>query len=194
MKKYIFLFILAVLSFIASGQNITIDKGIFKVEYSQQYRSPLTVTYKLYKPKSKVSREGESFYHEKGIQTAGDVDYKDNVYDKGHMAAAETFSDTKAHIHATFSYVNCAVQHYKLNRGVWKSLEEKERQWAQQDSLLVINRVIFNQPLHPMKTGAFIPDYFEKEIKFLSTGIVRKYRFPNTEPASNDIDDYVVQK
>ena len=129
--------------------------------------------------------------HEKGIVTSGDADYKDNVYDKGHMAAAETFSDSQEHMHLTFSYLNFAVQHYKLNRGVWKTLEERERQWAYTDSLYVINRVIFNKPLHPMKSGAFIPDAFEKEIHFLSTGHVVVYHFQNVEPDSNDIRKYI---
>jgi DNA/RNA endonuclease G (NUC1) len=193
MKKLLILLLLTISATVFGQNTLLVDKKIYTVVYSQQLRNPLTVAYKLYKPKSNVKRTG-SFYKEKGIQTAGEDDYKDNVYDKGHMAAAETFSDTEQHMHLTFSYLNCAVQHYQLNRGVWKSLEEHERQWAQQDSLFVTNRVIFNQPFHPMKSGAFIPDYFEKEIRFMSTGIVRLYRFPNVKPVSDDIDYYLVKK
>lgn len=144
-----------------------------------------------------MDRLNTNFHSEPGIITADNKDYEDNVYDKGHMAAAETFSDTQEHLELTFSYVNCAVQHYKLNRGVWKSLEIHERQWAFTDSLLVVNTVIFNKPLHPMKNGAYIPDFFEKSITFLSTGITRVYQFPNAEPKggySGFIDDYLVKK
>jgi endonuclease G len=198
MKKLLILILLLASTVGFSQKNqilpdTLVDKGIYKVLYSQNLRNPLTVTYKIYKPKSKVERKG-SFYHEKGITTSGDADYKDNVYDKGHMASAETFSDSDEHMHLTFSYLNCAVQHYELNRGVWKTLEERERQWAQQDSLLVINRVIFRKPLHPMKSGAFIPDAFEKEIKFLTTKQVILYHFENVEPKSKDIRDYIVVK
>ena len=193
MKK-LFILILLAISFAGMSQNgLLVDKKVYSVVYSQKLKSPLTVSYKLYKPKSLVKRTG-SFYLEKGVITATDADFKDNVYDKGHLAAAETFSDTEEHMHLTFSYLNCAVQHYQLNRGVWKSLEEHERQWAYTDSLFVTNRVIFDQPLHPMASGAFIPDYFEKEIRFLSTGIIRLYRFPNVEPISKDIDYYLVKK
>lgn len=192
MKKLLILILLLISATVFSQNNVIVDKKIYTVLYSQFYKNPLTVSYKLYKPKSNVDRVG-SFYKEPGMITATDADYKDNVYDKGHMAAAETFSDTDQHMHLTFSYLNCAVQHYKLNRGVWKSLEEHERQWAYTDSLEVVNTVIFNQPLHQLKSGAYIPDYFEKKIKFLTTGIVRIYRFPNVEPVSKDIDYYLVK-
>lgn len=177
-----------------SQDLVKIDMGIYVVTYSEKYQNPLTVSYKIYKPKSNVKRGSMNFHPEKGIKTADNKDYVDNVYDKGHLAPAETFSDTEEHLYKTFSYVNCAVQHYKLNRGVWKSLEMHERQWAQQDSLLVVNRVIFNEPLHPMKNGAFIPDYFEKSITFLSTNITRTYRFPNVEPTSTDYSVFEVKK
>lgn len=173
--------------------TIYINKDIYDVCYSEMYKNPMMVTYKIYKPKSMVDRKGMTFYHEKDIITAGDADFKDNVYDKGHIAAAQTFSDTKEHLHETFSYVNCAVQHYKLNRGVWETLEEKERQWAQQDSLFVVCGVIFNTPTHQLKSGAYIPDYFTKRITFLSTGVSRLFVFPNVEPKSKNIEDYEVK-
>lgn len=194
MKKLALFLVFCFLTVYGYAQDcIQIKKSIYTGCYSTKFRSPLTIIYKIYKPKSLVSREGMSFYKERGVITASDADYKDNVYDKGHMAAAETFSDSEEHMHDTFSYLNCAVQHYKLNRGVWKSLEMHERQWAHTDSLLVTNTVIFNLPLHPMKSGAYIPDYFEKKIVFLSTGIVKTYRFPNVEPKSNDINYYLVK-
>ena len=193
------MFRLTILLLLASltlfGQKtVVVDKKIYKVVYSQKYQNPLSVTYKLYKPKSNVKRGSMDFHKEEGIITADDHDYSDNVYDKGHLAPAETFSDTQENLVLTFSYLNCAVQHYKLNRGVWKSLEEKERQWAYIDSLLVVNKVIFKKPFHPMKNGAYIPDYFEKSITFMSTGIKRVYRFPNVEPISKDVDYYLVKK
>ena len=197
--KRALIIIFTLISIIGYSQNCpkgtkSIDMGIYKVCYSEKYQNPISVTYKIYKPKSNVKRGSMDFHGEEGILTADNNDYKDNVYDKGHLAPAETFSDTQEHLYLTFSYLNCAVQHYKLNRGVWKSLEMHERQWAQQDSLLVINKLIFKKPLHPMKNGAYIPDYFEKSITFLTTGITRVYRFANVEPTSKDYTTYQVKK
>ena len=198
MKKVLITILLFSISILSFGQKcptntISINKKIYTVCYSEKYRNPISVTYKIYKVKSNINRGNIQFYQENGIQTATNNDFKDNVYDKGHMAAAETFSDTDEHMYETFSYLNCAVQHYKLNRGVWKSLEFHERQWSQQDSLFVVNRVIFKFPLHPMKSGAFIPDFFEKSITFLSTKKTKTFRFPNIEPVSNDIDFYLIK-
>lgn len=198
MKRYIFL-LLMFISVLGNAQNcpkntVFVDMTYFKVCYSEVYKNPITVTYTLYKPKSVVERGSMDFHKEEGITTASNLDYSDNVYDKGHLAAAETFSGSKESLFASFSYVNCSVQHYKLNRGVWKSLEEHERQWAQQDSLFVIVRVVFNKPLHPMKSGAYIPDYFEKTIYNLRTKVKRTFRFPNVEPVSKDYTYYEVKK
>jgi len=194
MKKILILTILGFITLTTYAQKDTlVDMGVYKVLYSQKYKNPLEVSYKLYKPKSNFKRGNETFHKRKGIITSGNEDYRDNVYDKGHMAAAEAFSDTQAHLDSTFSYLNCAVQFFSLNRGVWKSLEMHERQWAQQDSLYVVNTIIFNKPLHPMKSGAFIPDYFQKSIKFLSTGKVRTFKFPNLDPKSSNFEDYEVK-
>jgi DNA/RNA endonuclease G (NUC1) len=193
MKKIVTILLLILTTAVYGQKTRLIDKKIYFVVYSEKYQNPLSVIYKLYKPKSNVKRGSMDFRAEPGVITADNKDYQDNVYDKGHLAPAETFSDTQENLELTFSYLNCAVQHYKLNRGVWKSLEEHERQWAYTDSLLVINRVIFNRPLHPMKNGAYIPDYFEKSITFMSTGIKRVYRFPNVEPESKDIDFYLIK-
>ena len=197
--KRLFFILLIFISASINAQNcpknsVFVDMKFFKVCYSEVYKNPISVTYKLYKPKSLVERGSMDFHKQDGIKTASDLDYRDNVYDKGHLAPAETFSNSKESLYSSFSYVNCAVQHYKLNRGVWKSLEEHERQWAQQDSLLVINRVIFNKPLHPMKSGAYIPDYFEKTIINLRTKVKRTFRFPNVEPVSKDYTYYEVKK
>jgi len=169
--------------------TIYIDKKIYQVCYSEKFKNPIIVSYKLYKPKSNpnVSRDGLDFYKENGIITATNKDYEDNVYDKGHLAPAETFSSSNENIKKTFSYVNCAVQHYKLNRGIWKALEKYERDYAFSDSIEVVNEVVFIKnkltgDYNKLKTGAYIPDYFVKSIKNLRTGSIRIFKFPNKMP------------
>lgn len=170
-----------------------VDKKYYTVCYSEKHKNPVKVTYKLYKPKSFVERGSMDFYHENGVLTATNADYVDNVYDKGHLAPAEAFSTTKEMLYSTFSYVNCAVQHYKLNRGVWKALENYERQLAQHDSIMVINIVTFNKKYpQQLKTGTYIPDTFEKIIINLRTNVKRRFVFPNVEPAYKDYKQYEV--
>src|SRR6185369_17916031 len=73
MKKLI-IFLFVTLSSLAAAQSPTdvkiIDKGIYKIEYSEYFRNPLKVTYTLYHQKSVVKRVG-GFYKEPGVMTAG---------------------------------------------------------------------------------------------------------------------------
>jgi endonuclease G, mitochondrial len=187
MKKIIILTLLLFSFLFANSQtaNKLIDKKIYTVVYSEFFKNPLTVTYKLYKPVHRVDRSGMGFHVEEGVKTATSKDFESNQYDKGHMAPAEDFSDSEEHLKATFSYVNCAVQHYKLNRGLWKVLEMKEREYAQSDSVRVLNEVIFNKPYKKLATGAYIPDKFRKTIIFLSTNKKLIYEFPNDDVGIN---------
>ena len=62
--------------------------------------------------------------------TSNDADYKNNIWDKGHLAPAAAFSDTEANLNATFSFLNCTLQHSNLNRYEWAQLEKEVRDWA----------------------------------------------------------------
>lgn len=191
MKKLLFVifFTTSIVSFSQKETDVKIiDKGIYKVEYSEFFKSPLKVTYTIYKVKHNgVDRKG-TFYKEPGVLTATNKDYENNPYDKGHMASAETFSDTDEHMHLTFSYVNSALQHYKLNRGTWKTLEFKEREWSQTDTLRVTNVVLFKKIDDKYKTtagGAVIPVGFRKEIYFVNAKKKMVFEFPNEEVDKN---------
>lgn len=154
-----------------------INKGIYISYYSEHYENPIKVVYKLYKPHHIESRKGMNFYSELGIHTADNNDYVNNVYDHGHLAPAEDFSDHD--MNKTFSYINCAVQHSNLNQGVWEQLEAQERIYAQADSLLVTCDIILSKKSKQLPTGAYIPDKFRKTIVWLTTKKKTVYEFPN---------------
>ncbi len=144
--------------------NLTIDKKYYKITYSQKLKQPLTVDYGIRTRECTATRSGMEFYAEKGVITSSNVDYANNEWDKGHMAPAADFCFSRDAMLSTFSYANSALQHYKLNRGVWKELEAAERVWAEKDSIIVHIDVIFDA--NPAKTpgGAAIPKAFRKTI------------------------------
>jgi hypothetical protein len=69
MKKLLSILLLILSITVYSQKTVVVDKKIYTVVYSQKYQSPLTVTYKLYKPKSNVSRGSLDFHTEDGIIT-----------------------------------------------------------------------------------------------------------------------------
>ena len=109
---------------------IRIKTDIFTVVYSEVYEQPLQVNYKVLCPMGDASREGLDFRKWEGVKTSDKHDYSDNPYDKGHMAPAAAFNCSRDMVKATFSYLNCALQHQGLNRGPWKELERFERNLA----------------------------------------------------------------
>tara|TARA_B100000795_G_C22356445_1_gene270749 strand:- start:75 stop:242 length:168 start_codon:yes stop_codon:yes gene_type:complete len=46
--------------------------------------------------------------------------------DKDHLAPTADFNFSYEKLKATFNFLNCALQHEKLNRGPWKNLEKYE--------------------------------------------------------------------
>ncbi|MBS1652725.1 MAG: DNA/RNA non-specific endonuclease [Bacteroidetes bacterium] len=186
MIKKIFLlpiYVAFVVSFKQENNLKFIDKGIYKVWYSEEYRNPVKVVYSVYHftENKDVNRKGLNFYSEKGIKTASSKDFAGNDYDKGHLCPAETFSSTKEEMKITFSYVNCSVQYYELNRGLWAKLEHLERKWSAQDSLIVTVELVFDTPVKKLPTGTAIPKTFKKNIHFYHANKTESYSFPNAE-------------
>lgn len=191
MKKL--LFVLFTLPFIAFTQpDVKVDKGYYKVNYSQKLKQPLTVDYGIRTRECTATRSGMDFFAEKGVITSSNADYANNEWDKGHMAPAADFCYSRDAMLSTFSYANCALQHYKLNRGVWKELEALERVWAQKDSIIIHIDVIFDANPKKTASGAAIPSAFRKTITFASTGKKLVYEFPNVPPTKT-LDKYLIK-
>jgi endonuclease G len=172
--------------------DIKVDKKYYQVTYSQKYKQPLTVDYGFRNRECNATRSGMDFYTEKTVITSSNIDYVENEWDKGHMAPAADFCYSRDAMWATFSYTNCALQHYKLNRGVWKQLETAERDWAKKDSIIVHIDVLFDPNSKPLPSGATIPKSFRKTITFYSTGKKLVYEFPNIPP-TQPLDKYLIK-
>jgi endonuclease G len=131
------------------------------------------------------------FYTQVGLITSDNADYAANVYDKGHCAPAADFNCTKEMLYKTFTYVNCVLQHERLNRGVWRLLESYERELAKTNTVNVEIRMVYSKTSLKLPTGATVPDGFYKIIKFGNQ--VEKYYFPNTSPTQSNFRNYLIK-
>ena len=175
MKKYFFLFLMLLALSCTAQENIiekreccediTVETPIFTVYYSESKQQPITLTYLSTDRPKNVDRGSMNFRTEKNYYTSDNNDYKGIPYDKGHLAPAATFSDSYENLRQTFSFLNCALQKDKLNRGAWRLLEQEERVWDDEQDLEVTINVIFSDSV--MANGATLPLGFEKHIKFL---------------------------
>lgn len=94
-------------------------------------------------------------------------DYTRSGYDRGHLCPAADQKWSEQAMTDCFSLANIAPQAHALNSGAWKTLENKEREWARRDSALVI----VAGPLYGTedkirigKTGVLVPGAFFKVI------------------------------
>lgn len=66
------------------------------------------------------------------------ADYKGSGYDRGHLSPAADFSFDKNAMSETFYMSNMSPQAGGFNRGIWKNLEAKAREWAQKFGMVFI--------------------------------------------------------
>ena len=193
MKKLILVLLFVPLfSFAQKRDSVYIQNKVFTLVYSEILEQPKWVKYKVTCAENNVSRKGLDFYKEKTIHTSDNEDYIANDWDKGHMAPAAAFGCDAELLKQTFTYLNSALQHKSLNRGVWKELEEYERQLRQKaDDIEIYIRVDFNPPLKKVSGGATIPSGFYKTIKSQKLKINECYYFNNTIPNA-DLKSYRV--
>lgn len=166
MKKiYLTLILFSVVNLLYSQDEKQISTDIYNILYSETYEQPLFITYTVKCPYGDESRYGLNFKKHEGVHTSDNDDYKNNVWDKGHLAPAADFNCDRETLEMTFDYINCALQHQGLNRGPWKELEGFERNLAKiYDEVYVTIECHFSDTSLLLLTGATVPDGFTKTI------------------------------
>lgn len=170
----------------ALRDSVLVKSDIFTIMYSETFEQPLWIRYTVKCPKGNASRSGMNFYTNDTVHTSNDLDYANNVYDKGHMAPAADFNCNTDMLRKTFSYINCALQDQYLNRGVWRFLEAYERELAVNGEVNVLITVNFGSTR--LASGAIVPLSFKKQISY--QGKTECYLFLNEKPRSSNFLDY----
>jgi endonuclease G len=195
MKKLLLLLLL--LPNLVFGQKlreaVKVKTPIYEVVYSEKLEQPTWIQYIVQCPNGTASRAGMDFYTNDSIKTSDNEDYVKNLYDKGHLAPAADFNCTKELLRQTFSYLNCALQNQYLNRGVWRMLEEYERELAKREKVTVTITLVFDKKSIKLPTGATVPSGFYKTIYLEKSKKTIKYYFPNETPAKPKYTDYIIR-
>ena len=189
--KQILIFLFSV-QLLAAQQLVQTD--IFEVCYSTNKQQPLWLSYEVECPTGGFSRKGLNFKKDVSFTgvTSDNADYYKNVWDKGHLAPAADFNCSYEKLRATFTFLNCALQHEKLNRGPWKNLEKYERKLSKKYTVQVKVVLEFDANSLLLETGALVPSYFIKILSY--NDIVRVFRFPNNiSTYKQSWQDYEVQ-
>ncbi|WP_321517646.1 DNA/RNA non-specific endonuclease [uncultured Bacteroides sp.] len=126
---------------ITSRPEQIINHAGYTVSYNPEWRVPNWVSYELteYEITGKLKRS-DKFVVDPEVNgiCATNEDYAHSGYDRGHMAPAADMKWNTRVMKECFYFSNMCPQKHSLNAGRWKTLEEKVRDWAQEDSAIII--------------------------------------------------------
>ena len=118
-------------------------------------------------------------------------DYSYSGYDRGHMCPAADQKWSMEAMADCFVMANMCPQDHDLNSGAWLTLENKERQWAQRDSALIIvaGPIYLSDSKQKRigETGVKVPDAFFKAFlaPYIETPRAIAFVFPNMKAPGN---------
>ena len=113
----------------------------FTVNFNTSNRTPNYVSWELLASETDgaSSRNKQDFWRDETVKNCpAKKDYTNSGYDRGHMYPAADAKWSATSMHDCFTMANMTPQVHALNGGAWKTLEDKERQWAARDSALII--------------------------------------------------------
>lgn len=123
----------------------------YLIWYDADLRTPLWTAHRLTKAETSVRRtRADSFRSDPRLadtERSECADYKEPIFDQGHMVPNGDMTRSDEAMDATFLMSNMTPQHCAFNRGVWQVLEGRIRQWvAEADSdVWVITGSVFDR-------------------------------------------------
>jgi endonuclease G len=139
---------------VLKGEKIIHHTG-YSFVYSEDHEQAKWIAYVLNNKELDGIVDRSDNFREDPFVSSGSADYSDYAksgYDRGHLAPAADMKWSEKAMSESFYYSNMSPQLPAFNRGIWKKLEEKVRDWAlENDSILIV-------------TGPILPSKNEKKL------------------------------
>jgi len=183
---------------IVDSSDVVFHKA-YSLKYNEEHEQAEWVRYTLTKDHLLMEQVARSnkFKADSLVKTGSATpdDYKHSGYDRGHLAPAADMSWSKVTMEESFFMSNMSPQLPSFNRGVWKRLESKVRDWAKKyDTLYVVTGPVLQDSLKTIgKNKVSVPDYFYKALLVYTTNDKKAIGFilPNAK-SSVPIDSFAV--
>lgn len=181
---------------IRPGDQIVEHKA-YTLDYFEKYEQASWVAYELTSEETnKQFERSNKFFSDPDVKTgsASDADYKGSGYDRGHLAPAADMSFSEETMLESFYYSNMSPQLPAFNRGIWKRLEEKVRDWAVlYQSVYIVTGPVLSEGNIEATNGVAVPKYFYKVILDAHSAHMQGIGFiMRNEGASGDLKEYAV--
>jgi endonuclease G len=157
---------------VLNGEKLIQHAG-YSFVYSEEHEQAKWIAYVLNnKEIDGIFDRSDNFREDPSVSSgsASNLDYAKSGYDRGHLAPAADMKWSEKAMSESFYYSNMSPQLPAFNRGIWKMLEEKMRDWAlENDSILIVTG-----PILPSKNekklatigpnSVTVPEYYYKAI------------------------------
>ena len=157
---------------VLNGEKLIQHAG-YSFVYSEEHEQAKWIAYVLNnKELDGTFGRSDNFREDPSVSSgsADNSDYAKSGYDRGHLAPAADMKWSEKAMSESFYYSNMSPQLPAFNRGIWKKLEEKVRDWAlENDSILIVTG-----PILPSKNqkklatigpnSVAVPEYYYKAI------------------------------
>ncbi len=171
----------------------------YSLNYDEEHEQARWTMHELSKTMLKpIVDRTDDFREDPKVSTysAGPTDYKYSGYDRGHMVPAGNMRFSLTAMSESFYMSNMSPQHPKLNRYMWKNLEDLVRIWAKQyGKVYIVTGPVLDDSLKKINEVISVPKKYYKVIYREDQGGVKKsmiaFLFPNTE-VSGKLEDFVV--
>jgi len=193
LKRACLALVLLLVTFLVSGLDLSLPAfnpefdeiehySGFSLKYSEEHEQAEWVAYQLTAEEVQGAADRtDNFRPDENISTrsAGLEDYKGSGYDRGHLAPAADMKWSEQAMEESFLMSNMSPQHPQFNREIWKKLEHRVREWAEENGevYVVTGPVLTDGPYPaigpndvsvPRRFYKIILDYREPGIKAIA--------------------------
>ncbi len=146
-----------------------IKHDFYTLHYRPEHGQADWVAYKLEGKETEGTSSRDNFRPDPklGAESPTPNDYTSSGYDRGHLAPAADFKFSQEAETQSFYMSNMSPQAPELNRGIWKSLEERVRDWARKrKELYIVSGGVLEKGLKKIgkKVKISVPKYYYKVI------------------------------
>lgn len=170
----------------------------FTVSFNKLNHTPNYVAWELLKSEISFDTERSNiFWQDSDIEGCpSHSDYTRSGYDRGHMCPSADQKWSPDAMNDCFVMANMCPQDNELNSGAWLTLENKERQWAQRDSAIIIVAGPIYYPTDTKRIGRIgvrVPSAFFKAFlaPYVDEPRAIAFVYPNTSAPGN-MQDYAM--
>jgi endonuclease G len=120
--------------------------------------------------------------------------YRSSGYDRGHLKPAADSKRSSEEMQSSFLMTNMAPQSPNLNRGIWKELEERVRDWGLTYREVHVTCGPSDLTLGTLPSGVRVPAAFWKVVMRTDPDTTcQAFRFPNATKVPGELGDYLAR-